>query len=409
MAQLIMRRGPKPGTVFPVDKDVVTVGSGSRNDIVILDNDVSREHCKLVRKGTEYELYDLDSRYGTFVSGQRVRDSWKLTPGTIVELGDAVTLEFEQGENTEIAQSEMPRQRWDATPAMTNPDSHPSLVLLTGTKPGTVYPLRSDTVNLGRDLSNDILIQDPEISRFHLRMRRVESGYEVEDLKSTNGVLVNGERLTGKRVLRPEDVLQVGTMVEFRYTWSPDNAEAEKKAAPSPSLEIPVVKPPPVRDTTEANILGARSKLQTTRLGTGLDTGELVGHVFIAYAREEWESIVVPLTMVLQDAGINTWVDQYLTQGGDDWMIAVEQALAECWLLLVVVSPQALGSRHVPLAYRYFYNREKPIVSFVFRTVSEMPPELTQTTPIQYDIHNLSRSFESLIATIKEYRNKRRT
>lgn len=406
MAQLIMRRGPKPGTVFPVDKDVVTIGSGSRNDIAILDNDVSREHCKLVRKGAEYELHDLDSRYGTFVSGQRVRGIWMLISGTIIELGDAVTLEFEQGEDAELVQSELPRQRWDIVQATSDPDSHPFLVLMTGPKPGTPYPLQGDTINLGRDLSNDILIQDPEISRFHLRLRRVGSDYEVEDLKSTNGVLVNGERLSGKRVLQPDDVLQVGTMVEFRYTWDPDSAGAGKKSVATTSTpETDAIKgPPPVRETTETNILGARSKLQTTRLGTGLDMGELVGHVFIAYAREEWESIVVPLTMVLQDAGIKTWVDQYLTQGGDDWMIAVEQAMAECWLLVVVVSPLALESRHVPLAYRYFYNREKPIVSFVFRTVSDIPAELSRVKPIPYDIHNLRASFDSLITTIKAQR-----
>lgn len=406
MAQLIMRRGPKPGAVFPVDKDVVTIGSGSRNDIAILDNDVSREHCKLVRKGAEYELHDLDSRYGTFVSGQRVRGIWMLIPGTIIELGDAVTLEFQQDEDAELAQSELPRQRWDTTRTTADPDSHPFLVLMTGPKPGTPYPLQGDTINLGRDLSNDILIQDPEISRFHLRLRRVGSGYEVEDLKSTNGVLVNGERLSEKRILQPDDVLQVGTMVEFRYTWDPNSSGAGKKAtASAPATEPGATQgPPPVRETTETNILGARSKLQTTRLGTGLDVGELVGHVFMAYAREEWESIVAPLTMVLQDAGIKTWVDQYLTQGGDDWMIAVEQAMAECWLLVVVVSPLALESRHVPLAYRYFYNREKPIVSFVFRTVSEIPAELSRVTPIPYDIHNLGASFDSLIATIKAQR-----
>ncbi|MBZ0277994.1 MAG: FHA domain-containing protein [Anaerolineae bacterium] len=409
MSQFIMRRGPKPGTIYSFDKDVVMIGSGSKNDIVILDNDVSREHCKLVRVLADYEVHDLNSKHGTFVSGQRLRSPWLLTPGTIIELGDSVTLEYLRGETTEVAQSDMPRQRWSATPSPDSPppvEAHPFLVLVTGPKPGTIYPLRTGTISLGRDLTNDILIQDPEISRFHLRLRHTDAGYELEDLNSTNGTLINGERVKGKVLLNVEDIVQVGTMVEFRYTLDPDATHAQPaKPDTAPKMATRPLSVPPVgRDTTEINIRHGRSRQQTSRLGRGFDTGELVGHVFITYARDEWESIVVPLTVVLEDAGIRTWVDQYLSQSGDDWMVAIEQALSECWLLVVVVSPLALESRHVSMAYRYFYNREKPIIPFVFRTVPEMPPELRGQQAVKYDIHNLNLSFESVIAAIKQRR-----
>ena len=73
MTRLIMRRGPQPGKIFDLDGEIVTVGSGMKNGIVIQDNDVSREHCRLIRVMADYELHDLNSSRGTFVSGQRIK------------------------------------------------------------------------------------------------------------------------------------------------------------------------------------------------------------------------------------------------------------------------------------------------------------------------------------------------
>jgi hypothetical protein len=61
-----------------------------KNGIVIQDNDVSREHCRLIRVMADYELHDLNSMRGTFVSGQRLKSGWLLKPGNVIELGEFV-------------------------------------------------------------------------------------------------------------------------------------------------------------------------------------------------------------------------------------------------------------------------------------------------------------------------------
>ncbi|HEX2906965.1 MAG TPA: toll/interleukin-1 receptor domain-containing protein, partial [Phototrophicaceae bacterium] len=142
----------------------------------------------------------------------------------------------------------------------------------------------------------------------------------------------------------------------------------------------------------------------TSRLGTGLQPGSLTDHIFIAYARDEWETIVAPLTAILQDAEFSVWVDQYLTQGGDDWMLAVEQALSECWMLIVVVSPAALESRYVKLAYRYFLNREKPIIPLLYAAVDSSPLELSSLKAIRYDKNNRRQSLEELLSLVRQRR-----
>src|SRR5690554_5916542 len=95
MPRLKMIRGPMPGTLMDLTAETVTIGRGRRNDFVIQDNEVSREHCRLVRVLNDYEIHDLNSTNGTFVNGRRVDSSgWLLTAGAVIELGDSITLEY---------------------------------------------------------------------------------------------------------------------------------------------------------------------------------------------------------------------------------------------------------------------------------------------------------------------------
>jgi len=69
-------------------------------------------------------------------------------------------------------------------------------------------------VTLGRDPNCTITIDDDTfISQLHLRVYDYEGQPMVEDLGSTNGTFLNGNRLRGARLLHPGDRIQVGTTV----------------------------------------------------------------------------------------------------------------------------------------------------------------------------------------------------
>jgi DNA-binding NtrC family response regulator len=78
----------KEGTVEPhiFDQDTVTIGATSDNDLVLEDETVSRNHCRIFVEGDQYMIRDLDSTNGTFVNRVRVREAW-LKPGCTVMLG----------------------------------------------------------------------------------------------------------------------------------------------------------------------------------------------------------------------------------------------------------------------------------------------------------------------------------
>ncbi len=91
------------------------------------------------------------------------------------------------------------------------------LIVRRGPQPNQVYELSKDVITLGRDITNDIVINDPEVSRHHSRLTRTPGGYTLEDLGSTNGTFINGQRLAAARPLANGDMVGMGETVTMAY------------------------------------------------------------------------------------------------------------------------------------------------------------------------------------------------
>ncbi|MCP4540924.1 MAG: FHA domain-containing protein [Chloroflexi bacterium] len=91
------------------------------------------------------------------------------------------------------------------------------LVQSQGPQPGQTFMLDQDLLIIGRDPHNNIVINDPQISRQHARIMRQGDLMVVEDAGSTNGTFVNGMRLTGPHALANGDVVGLGDVVTLTY------------------------------------------------------------------------------------------------------------------------------------------------------------------------------------------------
>ena len=64
---------------------------------------------------------------------------------------------------------------------------------------------------LGRSRDCDVVLEDSGVSRHHAQIVPSGEGWAIEDLQSTNGVLVNGHPLRGAQLLRAGDRLELGS------------------------------------------------------------------------------------------------------------------------------------------------------------------------------------------------------
>jgi len=81
------------------------------------------------------------------------------------------------------------------------------------------YPLSAQRVTLGRGLENTIVFEDRRVSRLHAVLVSTGGNWSVRDEGSTNGVFVNGRRVT-QHALRNGDQLSLGGLeMLFRQRW----------------------------------------------------------------------------------------------------------------------------------------------------------------------------------------------
>jgi hypothetical protein len=120
------------------------------------------------------------------------------------------------------------------------------LVMHAGPLAGRAFPLDKTEIFIGRDLSNDIVINDPEVSRRHARLFLQGNNFVIEDLGSTNGTAVNGQRLLGPYILRPGEAIVFGEHITavFEATQAESNATIASAPQAQPRT-VQQFSPPP--------------------------------------------------------------------------------------------------------------------------------------------------------------------
>ena len=91
----------------------------------------------------------------------------------------------------------------------------PSLFVIRGNDQGTRFELEGDAIGMGRDASNVVQLHDTEVSRQHAEIRRLDGGYRIVDLRSSNGTFVNGQRVEQHRLTSGDQVQLGGTLMLF--------------------------------------------------------------------------------------------------------------------------------------------------------------------------------------------------
>ncbi|MFF1539815.1 FHA domain-containing protein [Microbacterium sp. NPDC058269] len=107
-----------------------------------------------------------------------------------------------------------------AKPASARPSTGPAtvatakrLVITSGPKAGLELPLSADSLTIGRSSESALVIRDDYTSSHHARLMLRGDSWAIQDLDSTNGTFVAGQRVTGSPV-----ALSLGTPIKVGAT-----------------------------------------------------------------------------------------------------------------------------------------------------------------------------------------------
>jgi hypothetical protein len=102
-----------------------------------------------------------------------------------------------------------------------------------------VFPLSQPVINIGRRMDNNLVIDDPRVSRYHAQIRAIKGRYVIFDLNSTGGTYVNGQR-TNQTVLYPGDVI---SLAGLPVIFGQDNPPAYTKGSTAPISPVSSERP----------------------------------------------------------------------------------------------------------------------------------------------------------------------
>jgi ABC transport system ATP-binding/permease protein len=223
-----------------LEKDVIFFGRDLDLDVVFDDaaSFVSRRHASIELQEGKYTLVDLGGFNGTLLNHRRITKPVPLLDGDLIQLGrGGPLLRFSDPANP---RSSTPAPGQDtvverigvgAAPVIPTPPASgsplPKTVVFSPFSMGPRAdsgPLQSrlllqrffdggSQLSIGRDPDNEITLDSLQISKHHARLLKAPDGIRIEDLGSTNGVYLNGARITSVRNLDNDALVQIGPFV----------------------------------------------------------------------------------------------------------------------------------------------------------------------------------------------------
>jgi transcriptional regulator with GAF, ATPase, and Fis domain len=118
----------------------------------------------------------------------------------------------------------------------------PRLLVIAGPSKDQNIPLPDGEATVGRDPANVVAVADPSVSRKHCLLRREDGRFQIKDLDSRNGTIVNGVPVK-EQWLRHGDEIATGDSI-FLFL-----VEEENRAIPSSQVEFDDRPPQPISET----------------------------------------------------------------------------------------------------------------------------------------------------------------
>ncbi|MGZ3617321.1 MAG: FHA domain-containing protein [Ktedonobacteraceae bacterium] len=278
LASIRFLTGPLAGSTVQITKPIITFGRDPGNDVIISDPTVSRKHAHLVNTGGQWRIEKLAEQNVVTVNQQSVQTA-VISDRDTIALGTGTTFLF-QVSSPQFPAEQLPIAAFNAvqgpvqqTPPVATyggqqppvqypypqvaspmPVAVPQRTIMDVNDPGTIvsgqstpgipmlevssnvhaakhaFPLTQQVINIGRDPSNDIVIDELVVSGFHAQIVREGNQFVLVHPhpsrgKTLNGLLYQGRHIQGdeqfRKPLARGDIFRIGdehgTLVTLTY------------------------------------------------------------------------------------------------------------------------------------------------------------------------------------------------
>jgi hypothetical protein len=114
-----------------------------------------------------------------------------------------------------------------------------------GPQAGQAFAVNKPIITIGREAGNDIVLESPQISRYHTRLTLQGGVYVVEDMGSTNGTFLNGQRVLRPTPVTSGDLIGVGESILLKMQGVAGETIVERGQPQVVMSPPPAYAPPP--------------------------------------------------------------------------------------------------------------------------------------------------------------------
>ncbi|HBF34580.1 TPA: hypothetical protein DDW35_08445, partial [Candidatus Sumerlaeota bacterium] len=208
--------------------NTLTIGRGRDVGLFLNHHSVSRNHCRISRSNDSILVEDLGATNTTLVNQKKISTPVPLHANDRIDIGEIqLRIHFDipakktgsdvvqenhllsKAKSRDALSSAYPEQRTIFNTVLGNTPNKYSQRLADRKRINILLDGQPITIGRSKELSN-IQLDDNMVSHRHARLRKETNGYIIEDLNSTNGIYLNGERIHREAPIHKGDLIVIG-------------------------------------------------------------------------------------------------------------------------------------------------------------------------------------------------------
>ncbi|MCC6521802.1 MAG: diguanylate cyclase [Polyangiaceae bacterium] len=228
------------------------------------------------------------------------------------------------------------------------------LIVLAGVDVGKMFKLGEGQTTIGRSQKADIRLDDDSISRLHVKVTLAGTFVEVEDLQSSNGTMVNGERIA-KHALKDGDKIRVGETTILKFTFHDRLDESFQQKMYNAALRDPLTRAYNKKyflDSIATEV--SYAKRHETPLSLIMFDLDHFKRVNDTYGHPAGDQVLIEIASVVQ--GMLRTEDVFARYGGEEFVVVLRGItlanaglLAERLRAAVEVAPIVSDGKRLPV------------------------------------------------------------